>query len=192
VAVSADVAVRARCGAATRTGGSCGLPAGHGTDHVGYGRCRRHGGNTPTHARAAQREQALDEAVQFGGAIEVGPIEVLLAAVYRSAGVVSWLRLKVEALAPGELLDEQGRPSVWVRLEAEWLDRAARVAKTALDAGVAERQVRIAERTGAKIAAALEEAVEPLELEPAARTLLVQRFVVALTRLEHTEDDGDA
>jgi hypothetical protein len=142
----------------------------------------------PNVVRRYARIRALEEAEQFGGAIDVGPIELLLGMVHRAAGVVAWLRLKVEALGPDELV-ENGRPSVWVALEAEWLDRAARTAKMALDAGVAERQIRIAERTGAKIAAALEEAVEPLELAPAARVLVVQRFVLALTKLE--QSDGE-
>jgi hypothetical protein len=33
------------CGATTRDGGSCELRAGWGTDHVGEGRCKLHGGN---------------------------------------------------------------------------------------------------------------------------------------------------
>jgi hypothetical protein len=187
--MSASVAVRKLCAATTRSGGSCSLPAGHGTQHVGYGRCRRHGGNTPTHVRAAERERALAEGVAFGGAVDVDPITLLLAMVHRTAGVVAWLRLKVESLDPGELLDGH-RPSAWVRLEAEWVDRASRTAKMALDAGVAERQIRIAERTGAKIAAALEESLDPLDLEPAVRMAVVERFVTALTRLEQTNDDA--
>ena len=33
-----------KCGAKTRAGGKCQLQAGHGTDHIGTGRCRLHGG----------------------------------------------------------------------------------------------------------------------------------------------------
>lgn len=33
-----------KCGAKTRAGGKCQLQAGHGTDHIGTGRCRSHGG----------------------------------------------------------------------------------------------------------------------------------------------------
>jgi hypothetical protein len=36
--------------------GYCGQPAGWGTDHAGYGRCKLHGGNTP-----AQEKNLLDE-----------------------------------------------------------------------------------------------------------------------------------
>jgi hypothetical protein len=35
------------CGATNRNDEPCGLPAGWGTDHVGEGRCRLHGGATP-------------------------------------------------------------------------------------------------------------------------------------------------
>lgn len=34
----------AQCGAKTRQGHPCKLPAGHGTDHLGEGRCKFHGG----------------------------------------------------------------------------------------------------------------------------------------------------
>lgn len=33
-----------KCGAKTKAGGKCQLQAGHGTDHIGTGRCRLHGG----------------------------------------------------------------------------------------------------------------------------------------------------
>jgi len=36
------------CGAENRAGQPCGLPAGWGTDHVGEGRCKLHGGASPT------------------------------------------------------------------------------------------------------------------------------------------------
>ena len=56
-----------KCGGRTRAGGSCQRPAGWGTDHVGIGRCKLHGGSTPTHQVAAHRElvrQAEDEALR--------------------------------------------------------------------------------------------------------------------------------
>jgi len=35
------------CGAKNRSGGACRNPAGKGTDHLGSGKCRNHGGSTP-------------------------------------------------------------------------------------------------------------------------------------------------
>jgi hypothetical protein len=135
-----------------------------------------------------EREAMLRDLPMLGGAIEVDPIQALLQAVYRAAGICAWLRLKVEDLpdaTPG------GDVAVYVRLEAEWLDRMAKWSKMALDAGVAERAIQIAERTGQRIAAALDEAVEPLDLDPVARAGLVERFVGRLQALEQASDDED-
>src|SRR3954464_1896473 len=70
------------------------------------------------------------------------------------AGQEAWLRRKVESLNEDEVLcvGAHGRPTphTWIRLEQEALDRLARVSKMALDARVAERQIRITERTGAE------------------------------------------
>lgn len=38
--------------------GTCTRPAGWGTPHPGIGRCKLHGGSTPSHVAAAQRQQA--------------------------------------------------------------------------------------------------------------------------------------
>jgi hypothetical protein len=59
----------------------------------------------------------------------------------------------------------------------------------ALDAGVAERQVRIAERTGQLIAAALDEAIAPLRLADADRVAVVKRFARGLTALEQAPEE---
>lgn len=42
------------CGAKTRSGKPCSQPAGFGTNHVGVGRCKFHGGSTPTQSKAAR------------------------------------------------------------------------------------------------------------------------------------------
>jgi hypothetical protein len=59
-------------------------------------------------------------------------------------------------------------------MEQQAIDRLARVWKMTLDGGVAERQVRIAERTGRLIAAALDEAIGPLALADADRAAVVR------------------
>ncbi len=37
----------------------CRKPAGWGTDHVGFGSCKLHGGATPSHTKHAERERAV-------------------------------------------------------------------------------------------------------------------------------------
>jgi hypothetical protein len=68
--------------------------------------------------------------------------------VYLSSGPVSYLREEIAALA------SRMRKSL-VSLYGEARDRCARVAKSCLDAGVAERQIKLAEMYGATIAAVL-------------------------------------
>jgi hypothetical protein len=52
---------------------TCSLPAGWGTDHVGVGRCKLHGGNTPNHRTAARLKLAelTDPAIAVLGRILV-------------------------------------------------------------------------------------------------------------------------
>ena len=49
---SRQVLIAGQCGAKTRAGTPCAQPAGWGTDHVGWGRCKLHGGATPTGHRS--------------------------------------------------------------------------------------------------------------------------------------------
>jgi len=65
-AIRAPVAL---CGARTRAGAWCRLPAGHGTPTPGIGRCSRHGGCTPTHRAAAAHVEVL---------VETGPTKLHL------------------------------------------------------------------------------------------------------------------
>ncbi|WP_446892624.1 HGGxSTG domain-containing protein [Acinetobacter sp. NS4_7] len=71
-----------KCGAKTRAGGKCQLQAGHGTDHIGTGRCRLHGGaskGAPKGNKNALKhgiysklftDSEVDEAKQMQGSIE--------------------------------------------------------------------------------------------------------------------------
>ncbi|MDX3860052.1 hypothetical protein [Streptomyces europaeiscabiei] len=49
-----------KCGAKTKAGTPCGMPAGFGTSHVGTGRCKLHGGSTPTQIVAVERQLARE------------------------------------------------------------------------------------------------------------------------------------
>ena len=94
----------------------CTQPAGWGTDHVGIGRCKRHGGSTPTHARGAQLELARRACDKLGIPIEVDPIEAILREVWESAGNVEFYRVLVQQLPthpePDEIVgtNEKGSP----------------------------------------------------------------------------------
>jgi hypothetical protein len=93
----------ARCGAKTRSGGNCTQVAGWGTDHVGEGPCKLHGGSTPTVRKGAQLRLVEREARELFGRIapEIVPVDNPLAAYAGFAGrVMAWMNLM------DELLDE--------------------------------------------------------------------------------------
>jgi hypothetical protein len=141
-----------RCRALTTKNTRCELPAGWGTGHPGYGPCKLHGGSTPAHiTRAARQEIAHLVATDFGQhRLNVGPDEALLDAVAEAAGNVAWLRDQLD-----DPYTDDGRVSIRAGLYAEWLDRLVNYSQLALKAGIAERQVRIAERQGQHLAEVL-------------------------------------
>lgn len=186
------------CGAATSTyreqrpnaaqSPTCSMTAGYGTDHFGYGRCKFHGGNTPTGRKFAALEMAralsdryneeLQEALlaaRFGGhrlsLPTVSPEEWLMEEVQRSAAMVRWLEEQIglwPTTGPDDLgglpqlvaESSKGVPgttdhAAWMQVYREERKHAATVAKMALDAGVAEAHVRIAQAQGAMLSKGL-------------------------------------
>lgn len=177
--VAVDMAL---CGAKNRQGEPCQNRAGKGTAHVGFGRCRSHGGLTPNGKAQGARLMALAELGPMGGEVDVNPLDALLYTVRRGSGLAALYRLQAEACAA------DGRDAaMYADLEAKALGDLARWAKMAIDAGVAERMVRIAEGTGERLASALEDALEGEELGPGARLRIVQRFGASLSRLEREQ-----
>jgi hypothetical protein len=159
------------CGGRRRddSGETCRRPAGWGTNHPGHGPCKLHGGSTPNHAKAAQREAASDAVATYGLPREVEPAQALLEEVHRTAGHVAWLAQVINAGTPGDLSQwsEAGRkPSVFVDLYQGERAHLARVAKSALDAGIAERQVRMAEAQGELLAGVIRRVLDALDLTP--------------------------
>lgn len=98
-----------RCGARRKQTGpsgeqlTCNQPAGWGTDHPGFGQCKRHGGSTPNGVTAAARQRvaSLTEGVRrqispgfygLGGPeVQVNPVEVLAEELARCKAVVAWI-----------------------------------------------------------------------------------------------------
>lgn len=87
-----------RCGAKTRNGTPCKRPAGAGTQHVGAGACKLHGGSVPNHQAKATRELAQRACMRLGIPVEINPADALLHAVWEAAGNVEFYRQLVEEL----------------------------------------------------------------------------------------------
>lgn len=157
------------CGAKKRQGeGDCHRPAGWGTSHPGIGRCKLHGGSTPDQIKHVNGQKAADAVVTFGLPREIDPQVALLEEVHRTAGHVSWLQAKIaEFETDDELkqLDAAGkfeRASVWVELYQSERAHAVKVSKAAIDAGIAERAVRLAEEQGRQLANVLRDVIADL------------------------------
>lgn len=127
--------------------------------------CVAHGGAAPqvkaAAARNLERETAERAVATLGLPREIDPHTALLEEVWRAAGHVAWLQevvaglerqrvvqgvIKTVQLPDGGRRVEVGAAiSTWVALYQGERDRLVRAAREAIHAGVAERQVRIAE-----------------------------------------------
>jgi hypothetical protein len=173
------------CGARRgKTGGQCRKPAGWGTGHPGYGRCRLHGGMTPTHIGAAAREQAIALMRADVITIEADPTD-LATYTYQRAGTLAGFYLSMMASCDVASANWEK----WRRLEREARADLRVAWDAALRAGVAERRLRIAERQGQQIASALDLAAEDVGVEAEQRAQLIERFVARLQLLERSGDD---
>ncbi|RIK11182.1 MAG: hypothetical protein DCC49_01155 [Acidobacteria bacterium] len=132
--------------------------------------CWKHGGASPASLAKRQRfldEQAASKAVKaYGGRRDIDPAEALLEEVHRTAGHVSWLehQIAVGSAALTEVTPGGTKTSVWVELYNTERNRLIAVTKAALDAGIAERQVQLAEAQGLMLASVIRAILDDLEL----------------------------
>lgn len=181
-----------KCGAKKTDGsGTCEQPAGLGTDHLGVGRCKFHGGATRSHERAGARELARRGLLWYGDPDpDADPGEALLEEVQRTAGHVAWLAKEIseregpeEGAEPEEASAERLRLSSLRVLYREERDHLVRVCQVALNAGVEERRVRLAEQLGDQLANVLDAIFGELELTPKQRKqapAIVRRHLFAI------------
>jgi hypothetical protein len=156
------------CGANLKAQGrTCRNVAGKGTDHLGIGRCSRHGGNTPNHVANARELQAREACQHLGIPITVDPGLALLEEVATARGAEEFYAAMVAQLDHHPTGGEEaiympvyasgqptGRaePHVLVRLWMEERERKATIAAAALKAGVALRMLDLAEDAAQRIA----------------------------------------
>lgn len=152
--------------------------AGQGTTHPGIGPCNLHGGNAPRLEQGQFRKIAegmLDQSVRgFGIALPIDPVQALLDLVAEANGAVKFLGDICRVLDKPELLvtynNFQGEMvKAQLRLYGEWVDRLAKLAKTAIDAGIEERRLRLREREGAALIYTLRKVLSSLHLTPSQR-----------------------
>ncbi|WP_113699708.1 hypothetical protein [Nonomuraea lactucae] len=128
-------------------------------------------------------EQARRAVATYGLPREVDPAAALLEEVHRTAGHVAWLQEKVREIDEDDLVwgvveevdkgageftgvdvTKAAKPNVWLELYHRERAHLAKVAKDALAAGIAERQVRLAEQQGALIVGVIQRILDDLSL----------------------------
>ena len=137
--------------------GTCTLPAGWGTDHKGWGRCKLHLGSTPNVAKAAERERVEHEVrallVQRG----LEPIEDPLTELQMLAAEMrAWKDAVGELVnALGPSLRYEGIGGEQLRAEVALWERAAdryeRILVDMARLNLDERLVKIGEGTAALV-----------------------------------------
>jgi hypothetical protein len=160
-----------KCGAKTQNGGKCRNPAGFRTEHPNFGSCFKHSGATTNGNKAAARAQVMAMASEA----DAEPSEVLLKAIRCDWGAVQYVQarladLNVQILEAESVEDREAainQMGLWQQAYGDWVDRSAKHAKMALDAGVQERQIRLSEMIGAQFAIALQGIRQGLNLTPA-------------------------
>lgn len=185
-AVAAGRDERALCGAVKRQGaGTCTQPAGWGTDHVGTGRCKLHGGSTSSQRRRAARLVLADTVAGLADELRpqvegVHPFDVLLGAVEGAHLMRLVYERLVHQLAPqppdadsdeprdalydaDHLGDHRSHPLTG-DLE-RWTRVAGDLSSKALAAGIDERRVRLAESQGRLVAEAVGGILSDIEAE---------------------------
>jgi hypothetical protein len=151
------------CGARKKDGSLCRAFAGQGTDHSGWGRCRYHLGNSPSHNKHAAVAKAKQRIIEsgIGTPIDITPGGALLMAVRLSAGHLAFIKAALEQ----ENTAGFDRETMLSQYAAE-RDRLVRAAAAAHASGIAEQQIRIASEYGSQLAAVLRTIFEEIGLSP--------------------------
>lgn len=176
----------------------CTQPAGWGTDHVGYGRCKLHGGNTANGKAAAAKLRAEDMVEGYGLPVDIDPQEALLDELRRTAGHVHFMgqlvaKLNTDGLAgpvgtqgstEGKVFIPKHEQHVWITMYQEERRHLARVAKSCIEAGIEERRTQLAEQQGLLIAQVIKGVLKDLGVDEDKRVpKIVGRHLHAVAQL---------
>lgn len=178
-----------KCGAKNRNSGTpCQHTAGWGTSHVGFGYCKAHGGSTRSGTVQAIKAEMAQRVVPMGSPVETDPYDALLKCIWITAGEVQYCSDRISELDPDEVLvkfmeQQDGSEGsyvktssvatlhAWIVARRHAIDALARYSKMAIDAGVAERQVQLAERVGVMIGTLVSAVLGELSLSPEQRLI---------------------
>jgi hypothetical protein len=143
------------CGARKKNGQICRAFAGQGTEHLGTGKCKYHGGSTRSHRKRGATVEAKRSMTKLGQSLTVQPGQALMGVLRATAGHVAWLNAEVGNL---DGIDTPEARSL-VDLYGQERDRLARVAKACLDSGISKLEVELAREQTELVAKAVNNAL---------------------------------
>jgi hypothetical protein len=147
------------CGAKRKNGELCRLFAGQGTSHKGSGRCKLHGGSTPTQEKHVVKMELQQRMVTLGEPVEdVTALGSLLHELYQSTGHCGWLRRQIADMSQSQIATVEGQ--ALIRLYDGERDRKVRIARLAIESGVDEAKVLVMERQCVLLGEALSRACD--------------------------------
>jgi len=168
------------CGAKTRSGGTCRLFAGQGTNHKGAGTCKLHGGNLPAHEAKALAVLHSRDMVKFGQPVaHLKPSQALMGMLRATAGHVAYLHTEIQALE--DLSSSEAR--VLLALYSSERDRLTSIAGTCLRGGMPRLQVEMRETMLYEVLGAVKRACEAANFDEAMRTELGHQLKIAAEEL---------
>ena len=151
----------AACGAAKRQGaGTCGQPAGWGTVHPGFGRCKLHGGGSPAGVKAAAAAEGKYLLGVLAPARE--PVDDPSRELRRVGAIVlTWMEACADAISDLKnfrFLDAKGAEQLRseIPMFERSMDRAAALLATLAKLGLDEREVAVSEAKAQMLLRALE------------------------------------
>src|SRR5919106_373963 len=160
----------ALCGAKTKSGGNCRMYSGQGTDHVGVGRCFKHGGCSPTHKKAAAKmefQQRLHTLAEPLSVEEEAPHHVLKRLIQQTGGRLELIDRELALGPTSPLIQRQ------YEKERQFL---AQIAKMASEVKVEEIEASIKQAQGEQMAQMIRRAATDAGLD----ALQVQALGVGL------------
>jgi len=141
-----------RCNAMTNAGTKCKKKAGWGTNHPGTGKCKMHGGSTPSHQGAAARKVAHEF---LGTPRDMNPFDAILWCIKIRAGEIEWLSARMAELDKEAWIEQTmvGRQfHLYARERHKAMQDLVKFSGIAVSLGIAERAIKLAETYGELLA----------------------------------------
>jgi hypothetical protein len=171
------------CNSLKKNGERCRMFAGAGTSHPGIGACKWHFGNAKNHEKAAVKRELTQRMVMMGAPAEnVTALDALLQELYASTGHVGWLRQQIADLSQDELGMPYGQ--TLLNMYAGERDRKAKIARLAIESGVDEAAIRVAEAQLTALGTALSRACDTAGVSPKLRKAIGSALREHLSEIE--------